>query len=137
MYKLLIKFNIFVLLLILPLQGIVAASMLHCQMMNVGKATATTMSAMHKMKADVLQATQSEQMSEHCKGMQKQTDENTGDTPNTICPHCYTCGIYSPALLTSFEPIAVQFDSHTIYREVDSRFTSFIPHRPLHPPSQL
>jgi hypothetical protein len=134
MRKLLIKLNIFLLLLILPLQGFAAASMLHCQMTNAGKTAASKMSAMHKMKAE---SAPSEQLSEHCKGMQKQTDENTSNTPNTFCPHCSACGIYSPALLTSFEPIAIQFDSHAVYRDIDSRFTSFIPHRPLHPPSQL
>ncbi|MGB8764655.1 MAG: hypothetical protein WCD07_07675 [Burkholderiales bacterium] len=132
MRKLLIKLNILALLLILPLQGFAAASMLHCQMMNVGNAAASQMSAMHEMKTD---ASQSEQRFEHCQGMQKQATENTGDTPNTICPHCYTCGIYSPAMLTSFEPIAAQFSSQIHYREVDSRFTSFVPHRPLHPPA--
>ena len=134
MHKLLIKLNIFILLLILPLQGLAAASMLHCQMMNGGNAAASQMSAMHEMKTD---SSQVEQMSEHCKGLQKTAAENTDDSQNTVCPHCYTCGIYSPALLTSFEPIAEQFASQTHYREVDSRFTSFIPQRPLHPPSAL
>lgn len=134
MCKLLIKLNIFALLLILPLQGFAAASMLHCQMMNAGKIATSQMSAMHKMKAD---SSQAEQMSEHCLRMQKKATEDTGDTPNTICPHCSACGIYAPALLTSLEPITVQFESHSVYRDIDSHFTSFIPQRPLHPPSQL
>jgi hypothetical protein len=137
MRNLLIKFNIFALLGILPLQSFAAASMLHCQKMNAGKAAVSQMSSMHKMKQDKSQAAQPVKMTEHCQGMQMNADKNTGDASNTICPHCYTCGIYTPALLTSFEPLPAQFDSSTLYRDIESRFTSFIPPSPLHPPSLL
>jgi hypothetical protein len=135
MCKLLIKLNIFALLLILPLQGFAAASMLHCQMMLSGKTTVSQMAGLHKMKAGDSQAMQSEKMSEHCKTMQMSADKNTDETSNPICPHCFTCGIYSPMLLTSFKPVTAQFDSHILYSDVESHFTSFIPQRPLHPPA--
>jgi protein-disulfide isomerase len=137
MRKLLIKLNIFSLLLILPLQGFAAASMLHCQMMFTGKAAVSQMSSVHKIKSDGSQAMQSEKMSEHCKTMQMNIDKNIDETSNPICPHCFTCGIYSPMLLASFKPVTTQFDSRTIYSDVESHFTSFIPPGPLHPPSRL
>ncbi len=135
MYKLLIKLNIFVLLLILPLQGFAAASMMHCQMMNAGKITTSLMSA--KLNTEASQTTQSEQISEPCHGTQMKTDKNTDEASNSICPHCYTCGIYSPALLPRLAPLSEQFDSHMVYHDIDSRFISYIPQRPLHPPSLL
>ena len=131
MRKFLIKLNIFALLLILPLQAYAAAGMVLCQKMNGGAALqsmAANQAAAHKA------ATPSVKMPCHTAPADP-TDSNTSDAANSVCPHCFTCGIYSPALMTSVGPLAVVFSSRDVYVDFQSHFTSFIPQSPLHPPS--
>jgi hypothetical protein len=131
MHNLLIKLNIFALLLILPLQGYAAAGMVLCQKMNGG----AVMQNKDASSADAQNmARPSDKMPCHSASAAS-ADNSAGDTTNSVCPHCFTCGIYSPALMTSVEPVTVPFVSRDLYVEFQSHFTSFIPQSPLHPPS--
>lgn len=131
MRKFLIKLNIFALLLILPLQGYAAAGMVLCKKMNGG----AVMQNKGASKADAQnRARLSDKMPCHTAPADS-TDNNAGDAINSVCPHCFTCGIYSPALMTRVEPLAVLSIPRDVYVEFQSHFTSYIQQSPLHPPS--
>lgn len=138
MHNLLIKFNIFLLLLVLPLQGFAAASLLHCQKFNLTNESIKTAAGAHERPANDNQMAQSETMSENCHGAAAEAKKSAGQAPSkSICPHCDACGIYSPALLTGREPVAPRFTSTVVFSDVDVHYTSFFPQGPLHPPSLL
>ncbi len=140
MKKLLIKLNIVLLILILPLQGFAAATMVACQSMHDVRAEAALVIAAQPTTDSKNPDLQSAATTEDCHGASAKNSVKTKsatDKTTTICPHCFACGIYAPALLTFSQPLTVKISEHVAYRELDSRFTSFIPQTPLHPPSPI
>ncbi|MGB9151122.1 MAG: hypothetical protein WCB36_12840 [Burkholderiales bacterium] len=136
MCNLLIKLNILLLLLVLPLQGFAAASLLHCQRFNPANASIAKTAGAHEQPPDSNQMAQSDSKSENCHGAAPKATKSAGEAPSkSICPHCDSCGIYSPALMTGHEPVAPRFTPTVLFSDVDANYTSFFPQGPLHPPS--